>query len=836
MQIERNSKETDSLCSSVVAGEQVGSCAKNDENKSEDEELIIDDDILSDSSESCEESAPDEEESSVRMISQNQDNALSAESEFELCNSPDVNSDMELVSENSYSSHSDEEVASDMSESNIPCNKELQNKNKVLNNPTDAPLYVIPSSNSTYEAPVSYKEHMLSVCAYVSRHNCSDTEFKDLLNLLNIHLPAHNLIETDVAKVKAMCGFDKNFVTYHFYCNVCKKVYREDIDRCLTNGCSGDQELNKNYFITGNLDRQLSDVLARPGAWQSIVDQFDVSSNSVTDITSGTEYYALKERGKFLNQKNHITLSLFTDGIPLFKSSGTSLWPVYLLINELPRKKRFLRKNMILWGVWQGAGKPNMTMFLTPLVQDLNKLYSQGMKLIIDNQEILCKAKLVVVTMDLQARASVLHMTQHNGEFPCNFCMESGEVVTSLSGKGHNRAFGYKEIGSQTRTDENIRQDSKQAQQQKVRIHGFTGESVLLYLHDFSLVTNVTIDYMHGILLGVTKKLLTIWTDTRNSAETFYIGKHVKNIDKLLKNICPPYLISRLPRKLSLMAHWKASELRAWLLFYGIPCLKGKLENTHLIHFSTLVEATYILLGEGITESDLQRAHSLLCGFVKHTEKLYGKATMGLNFHNLTHLVACVKKWGPLWAWSCFCFESFNGELKKSVHGTGNVCKQIFWSMQVQKKVETENTKEEGRCSEFMKAMTDSNAHSNYEEFYQCLIPESRKLDCDLDATLKNRLALLNEIYTASDYEKSQKIIRNGYQMYSKSCSRVKRRNSHTIQLTSTYGNGARAIEVDYYLVNKSTRHVFAVGRMLKAVHGILPNRVPHLQIFEYCT
>lgn len=178
MQIERNSKETDSLCSSVVAGEQVGSCAKNDENKSEDEELIIDDDILSDSSESCEESAPDEEESSVRMVSQNQDNALSVESEFELCNSPDVNSDMELVSENSYSSHSDEEVASDMSESNIPCNKELQNKNKVLNNPTDAPLYVIPSSNSTYEAPVSYKEHMLSVCAYVSRHNCSDTSLR----------------------------------------------------------------------------------------------------------------------------------------------------------------------------------------------------------------------------------------------------------------------------------------------------------------------------------------------------------------------------------------------------------------------------------------------------------------------------------------------------------------------------------------------------------------------------------------------------------------------------------------------------------------------------------
>lgn len=52
---------------------------------------------------------------------------------------------------------------------------------------------------------------MLPVCALC-------TEFKDRLNLLNIHVPAHNLTETDVAKVKAICGFNKNFVTYHFYC------------------------------------------------------------------------------------------------------------------------------------------------------------------------------------------------------------------------------------------------------------------------------------------------------------------------------------------------------------------------------------------------------------------------------------------------------------------------------------------------------------------------------------------------------------------------------------------------------------------------------------------
>ena len=145
---------------------------------------------------------------------------------------------------------------------------------------------------------------------------------------------------------------------------------------------------------------------------------------------------------------------------------------------------------------------------------------------------------------------------------------------------------------------------------------------------------------MHGILLGVSKKLLVLWTDSRNSDRPFYIGKHIKALDKVMKGIYPPYMISRLPRKLSAKDHWKAS----WLLFYASPSLNERLEGTYLVHFSTLVEATYILLGEGITEDDLQRAHTLMCAFVKHTEKLYGKSVLGQNFHNLTHLVSCVRQ------------------------------------------------------------------------------------------------------------------------------------------------------------------------------------------------
>ena len=135
--------------------------------------------------------------------------------------SDDTGSDMELVSDDpdhSYSPDTDKEPYSDL------YGIEVESKNEGIKSPNDTPLYMIQSSNSVYEAPIIYKEHLLAVCAYVSRHNCSDTQFRDLLALLNLHVPANNLVETEIDKVKSICGFDKDFLKFRFYCSTCKKV------------------------------------------------------------------------------------------------------------------------------------------------------------------------------------------------------------------------------------------------------------------------------------------------------------------------------------------------------------------------------------------------------------------------------------------------------------------------------------------------------------------------------------------------------------------------------------------------------------------------------------
>ena len=65
--------------------------------------------------------------------------------------------------------------------------------------------------------------------------------------------------------------------------------------------------------------------------------------------------------GSVLRDYKNLSLMWNVDGVPLFKSSKYSSWPMYLLINELPYKQRSLKKNDILAGLWFGEEKSNMT-------------------------------------------------------------------------------------------------------------------------------------------------------------------------------------------------------------------------------------------------------------------------------------------------------------------------------------------------------------------------------------------------------------------------------------------------------------------------------------------
>ena len=140
-------------------------------------------------------------------------------------------------------------------------------------------------------------------------------------------------------------------------------------------------------------------------------------------------------------------------------------------------------------------------------------------------------------------------------------------------------------------------------------------------------------------------------------------------------------------------------EWQYWLLFYSLPLLVGILPTTFCIHYCALVCGVAILLGDNISQQDLHKAQALLNEFCQHSGDLYGLfittnlitillnwllfffstgyRAQTMNVHLLRHLVWQVKNWGPLWSYSCFPFESVNGEIRKLFHGTRDMSEQV---------------------------------------------------------------------------------------------------------------------------------------------------------------
>ena len=73
--------------------------------------------------------------------------------------------------------------------------------------------------------------------------------------------------------------------------------------------------------------------------WSYLKERSQISpySGTIRDVYDGEAY---RELSAFLSQPANVSLLLNTDGVSLFHSCTVSLWPIWLVINELPSRKR----------------------------------------------------------------------------------------------------------------------------------------------------------------------------------------------------------------------------------------------------------------------------------------------------------------------------------------------------------------------------------------------------------------------------------------------------------------------------------------------------------------
>ena len=184
--------------------------------------------------------------------------------------------------------------------------------------------------------------------------------------------------------------------------------------------------------------------------------------------------------------KKEIELHVNIDGLPLFKSSPLSVWPVLCSISCSVQ----LRSKPFPVAMFCGLKKPSNFEFLSDFIAESKTLSSEGFHY--NGSQVF--VKIVGIICDAPAKAFVKGIVQFNGTYGCDRCVQKGEY-------SEGRMLFL-------RSDAALRTNDSFRRQENGEHHKQPSPFCDLPL---DMINDFPIDYLHLVNLGVTKRLLLAW-------------------------------------------------------------------------------------------------------------------------------------------------------------------------------------------------------------------------------------------------------------------------------------------------------------------------------------
>lgn len=128
-------------------------------------------------------------------------------------------------------------------------------------------------------------------------------------------------------------------------------------------------------------------------------------------------------------------------------------------------------------------------------------------------------------------------MVQFNGYFGCSWCLNPGERY-----EGTRHVYRCSDPPHGLRTHTNFVESVMLARQTRQVQSGVKIDpSPLLLLPNFNMVEGFPVDYMHSVCEGVVDRITSLWFDSCNYQEPWYIGRSLPQIDakKKTKSLHP---------------------------------------------------------------------------------------------------------------------------------------------------------------------------------------------------------------------------------------------------------------------------------------------------------
>jgi len=301
-----------------------------------------------------------------------------------------------------------------------------------------------------------------------------------------------------------------------------------------------------------------------------------------------------------LPNEETINILINIDGLPLTKSSNSCLWPILCSDTRI--------KKVYLIGAYQGNEKASdSNLFLSKFVNEINSLILNTY--CYKNHKF--KIKVHALICDAPAKSLVLHTKGHTGYNSCSKCVIKGEYVNGRI------CFPIELDKNKIIQLDDLRTDFDFSN--KLYLNSYQlSDSILSSLHNFGMVKNVALDYMHLVCLGVVKKLIILWREgPLRTRIPFRDIKCISDYHILLKTSTPNDF-PRKPRSLLDIKHWKSAEFRTFLLYTGPIVLKKYLSNEMYTNFLFLHVAISFLINPDLVKSNdhINYANDLLQHFV----------------------------------------------------------------------------------------------------------------------------------------------------------------------------------------------------------------------------
>lgn len=343
----------------------------------------------------------------------------------------------------------------------------------------------------------------------------------------------------------------------------------------------------------------------------------------------------------YLRVVDELSLQLNIDGLPLFKSSSESFWPILAIIRQEDKPEPFVI------GLWVGLSKPDdSNTFLQGFINEMSEIEVNGVTF----DDKIYKIKIENFVCDTPARSFVKKTKGHCGYYGCDYCVQSGVY--------YQHRMTFPERDAAVRTD--VTFDEMLCEEHH------RGDTSLKHLN-LGLVSQFPLDYMHLVCLGIMKKMFAIWI---NGPLNVRLGNNIiRLISDAIMNLKPylPREFIRKGRPLSEVDRWKATEFRTFLLYTGHVALRGKIPDVLYKHFLMFYVGLTILSSAPLCAQYCDYAEELLSLFVKHFGDTYGQQMLIYNVHCLIHLASHCKQYGTVHNFSGFPFQNYLQAIKELI-------------------------------------------------------------------------------------------------------------------------------------------------------------------------